>query len=100
MLSAGQKVQIPSLRRVCATSTGSQQQGIHFNSSTMRFQATHSPLIYDKLVFFVDIEETGSNYKLLTRPAAWDSHAAEQLKLGTRARSSRYMAAGGVIPEQ
>ncbi|CAD6918022.1 unnamed protein product [Tilletia caries] len=56
--------------------------GTHFNSSLMRSQAFHNPHIYAKLVSFVDIEETGSNYKLLIRPGAWDSHDAELLKLG------------------
>ncbi|KAE8222972.1 hypothetical protein CF319_g3932 [Tilletia indica] len=72
----------PDLESRLANFHSLKSSGTHFNSSLMRSHAFHNPHIYAKLVSFVDIVETGSNYKFLTRPGAWDSHDAKLLKLG------------------
>ncbi|KAL9940364.1 hypothetical protein V8E36_001069 [Tilletia maclaganii] len=56
--------------------------GTHFNSSLMQSQSFHNPHIYAKLVAFVDIEETGSNYNTMTRPGAWNPHHPDVLRDG------------------
>ncbi|KAK0555909.1 hypothetical protein OC844_006005 [Tilletia horrida] len=60
--------------------------GTHFNSSLVKSRAFHNPHIYAKLVSFVDIEETRSNFPLLTRPGAWDSHDLDVLRQGDAGR--------------
>ncbi|KAK0544233.1 hypothetical protein OC845_005711 [Tilletia horrida] len=57
-------------------------EGTHFNTSLMRSHAFHNPHIYAKLVSFVDIEETGSNYPAMTSPGAWNPYDPELLRTG------------------
>jgi hypothetical protein len=50
------------------------RQGRHFNDTLMRNKAFRNPHIYSKLVEFVDIEETGTNFP----KSIWDPFAVEQ----------------------
>jgi hypothetical protein len=55
-------------------------RGLHFNDSLSASKAFRNPRIYAKLVDFVDVDETGSNWD----PAVWDPHG-----LGEHATASR-----------
>lgn len=55
-------------------------RGLHFNDSLHASKAFRNPRIYAKLVEFVDVDETGSN---------WDKEIWDSKAIGPDATSSR-----------
>ena len=62
------------------------QQGTHFNATLARNRAFHNPNIYEKLVRWAELDETGSQYPIMAQAAgaraSWDPRDAEVLQHG------------------
>lgn len=69
------------------------KNGIHFNASLARNREFHNPSIYEKLVKWAGLEETGTNHTLAG--TAWDPHVPQVLASGNAprlaAQQQRYM---------
>ena len=69
------------------------ERGIHFNQSIAKSRAFHNPRIYEKLVKWAGLEETGTNHPAVG--TAWDPHDPRVLAYGNAPRRSaqqqRYM---------
>ncbi|CAE6440925.1 unnamed protein product [Rhizoctonia solani] len=73
------------------------KQGTHFNDILMKNKSFNNPHIYTKLVDFVEVDETGTNFP----KSAWDPHDiqpewyAEELAAAQKKRSAEVVAAQG-----
>ncbi|WFD49146.1 hypothetical protein GLX27_003824 [Malassezia furfur] len=61
-------------------------QGTHFNATLARNRSFHNPHIYEKLVKWADLDETGSNFAAVARsthtPPLWDGTQPDVLREG------------------
>ncbi|PWZ02580.1 hypothetical protein BCV70DRAFT_196826 [Testicularia cyperi] len=71
----------PALEAKLARFHELKMQGTHFNESLMSNRSFNNPHIYSKLVDFVDIDETRSNFPDLV-PGGWNPHDKETLRQG------------------
>ncbi|WFC96682.1 hypothetical protein MBRA1_003345 [Malassezia brasiliensis] len=61
-------------------------QGTHFNATLARNRSFHNPHIYEKLVKWADLDETGSNFAAVAHsthtPPLWDNAQPDVLRDG------------------
>lgn len=75
--------------RVADLTALKRERGIHFNESIARSRAFHNPRIYEKLVKWAGLEETGTNHS--AAGTAWDPQDPLVLAYGNAPRLGAYM---------